>query len=111
MKRIPTLLLALALAFALAACGGGPAPQNAEQPESRPQDPAQAAASPIRFLGKRDDVAAGEQGVYYLGGSSPNVVHYYEEASGYLRVSGYIKQDMFDDIVSHSGDLTFLFDI
>lgn len=35
----------------------------------------------------------------------------YEEASGYLRVSGYIKQDMFDDIVSHSGDLTFLFDI
>lgn len=82
MKRILTLLLALALAFALAACGGEPAPQNAEQPESRPQDPAQAAASPIRFLGKRDDVAAGEQGVYYLGGSSPNVVHYYEEASG-----------------------------
>lgn len=82
MKRILTMAAALALAFALAACGGEPASQNAEHPESRPQDPPQAAASPIRFLGKRDDVAAGEQGVYYLGGSAPNVVYYYEEASG-----------------------------
>src|SRR5699024_10916761 len=30
----------------------------------------------------RDDAAAGAQGVYYLGSSSPNVVYYYEEASG-----------------------------
>ena len=81
MKRTLALLMTLTLAFALAACGSAPASQSAKPPESQPQAPAQA-ASPIRFLGKRDDVAAGAQGVYYLGGSSPNVVYYYEEASG-----------------------------
>ena len=64
--------------------GGQDAPsQSGPQPEPQSQPQASApAASPIRFLGKRDDAAAGAQGVYYLGSSSPNVVHYYEEASG-----------------------------
>ena len=83
MKRV-FLAAALALVLGLAACGGQDAPaQSALQtePQSQPQASVPT-APPIRFLGKRDDVAAGAKGVYYLGGSAPNVVHYYEEASG-----------------------------
>lgn len=84
-RMMPALAgLALSLLLLFSACGGQDAPaQSGLQPEPQSQPQASApAASPIRFLGKRDDAAAGAQGVYYLGSSSPNVVHYYEEASG-----------------------------
>ena len=85
MKRVLTLFAALTLLLGLAACGGGPAPQSDRLPEApfqgQVQAPAQA-ASPIRFLGKRDDIAAGARGVYFLGAGAPNVVYYYDEASG-----------------------------
>ena len=79
MKRV-FLAAALALVLGLAACGGQDAPaQSALQtaPQSQPQASVPT-APPIRFLGKRDDVAAGAKGGYYLGGSAPNVGHYYE---------------------------------
>lgn len=85
MKRVLTLFAALTLLLGLAACGGPPAPQSDRLPEAPSQGQAQApaqAASPIRFLGKRDDVAAGARGVYFLGAGAPNVVYYYDEASG-----------------------------
>ncbi|HJB21802.1 MAG TPA: hypothetical protein H9773_08875 [Candidatus Fournierella merdavium] len=85
MKRVLTLFAALTLLLGLAACGGGPAPQSDRLPEAPSQGQAQApaqAASPIRFLGKRDDIAAGARGVYFLGAGAPNVVYYYDEASG-----------------------------
>lgn len=84
MKRVFALLAALALMFSFAACGKDESASQSDgsQPQSQPQAQPAAEASPIRFLGKRDDVAAGEQGIYYLGGDAPNTVHYYDEASG-----------------------------
>lgn len=83
MKRVLILFAALTLTFGLAACKGEPAPQSdGGRPQSQTQAQPEAEASPIRFLGKRDDVAAGAQGVYYLGANAPNVVYYFDEASG-----------------------------
>lgn len=83
MKRFLTLFVAVTLLFGLAACKGGPASQSdGSRPQSQAQVQPEEEASPIRFLGKRDDVAAGAQGVYYLGVSAPNTVYYYDETSG-----------------------------
>lgn len=83
MKRFLTLFAAVTLLFGLAACKGGPASQSdGSRPQSQAQVQPEEEASPIRFLGKRDDVAAGAQGVYYLGVSAPNTVYYYDETSG-----------------------------
>lgn len=83
MKRFLTLFAAVTLLFGLAACKGGPASQSdGSRPQSQAQVQPEEEASSIRFLGKRDDVAAGAQGVYYLGVSAPNTVYYYDETSG-----------------------------
>lgn len=83
MKRVLTLFAAVTLLFSLAACKGGPVSQNdGSRPQSQAQVQPEEEASSIRFLGKRDDVAAGAQGVYYLGVSAPNTVYYYDETSG-----------------------------
>lgn len=83
MKRFLTLFAAVTLLFGLAACKGGPASQSdGSRPQSQAQVQPEEEASPIRFLGKRDDVAAGAQGVYYLGVSAPNTVYYYDVTSG-----------------------------
>lgn len=83
MKRVLTLFAAVTLLFSLAACKGEPVSQNdGSRPQSQAQVQPEKEASPIRFLGKRDDVAAGAQGVYYLGVSAPNTVYYYDETSG-----------------------------
>ena len=83
MKRVLTLFAAATLLFSLAACKGEPVSQNdGSRPQSQAQVQPEEEASPIRFLGKRDDVAAGAQGVYYLGVSAPNTVYYYDETSG-----------------------------
>ncbi|WP_418718533.1 hypothetical protein [Candidatus Allofournierella merdipullorum] len=83
MKRVLTLFAAVTLLFSLAACKGELVSQNdGSRPQSQAQVQPEEEASPIRFLGKRDDVAAGAQGVYYLGVSAPNTVYYYDEASG-----------------------------
>lgn len=83
MKRVLTLFAAVTLLFSLAACKGEPVSQNdGSRPQSQAQVQPEEEASPIRFLGKRDDVAAGAQGVYYLGVSAPNTVYYYDETSG-----------------------------
>lgn len=83
MKRVLTLFAAVTLLFGLAACKGEPVSQNdGSRPQSQAQVQTEKEASPIRFLGKRDDVAEGAQGVYYLGVSAPNTVYYYDETSG-----------------------------
>lgn len=83
MKRFLTLFAAVTLLFSLAACKGEPVSQNdGSRPQSQAQVQPEEEASPIRFLGKRDDVATGAQGVYYLGVSAPNTVYYYDETSG-----------------------------
>lgn len=83
MKRVLTLFAAVTLLFSLAACKGELVSQNdGSRPQSQAQVQPEEEASPIRFLGKRDDVAAGAQGVYYLGVSAPNTVYYYDETSG-----------------------------
>lgn len=82
MKRVLTLFAAVTLLFSLAACKGEPVSQNdGSRPQSQAQVQPEEEASPIRFLGKRDDVAAGAQGVYYLGVSAPNTVYYYDKTS------------------------------
>ena len=80
-----TQMLILLFVLALCACGcRGSLPtghgQSASGAVSQPTQAEQ--PSPIRLLLWRNSAVAARQGVYFLGYDSPNVIYYYDEASG-----------------------------